>query len=132
MRWDEFVGTERCLLHSEHMIAGSVTDYFDGVDNCFVDQNGNRISKPVVKLDNGHSLIADPSKFVELTLQETKALRGLQTSMSGLIAIAVKQMAEAKLDQITAFTLIRAVLLAHLGVVSGAITTLHAKAVKNG
>lgn len=124
MDWQKLVGTDTYVFHKEFMIAGRVEAYFDGVEKVFVGADGAPVKGKIVKLDNGHAVLADEKKFIELSEGESQAFVGMNEVLSATMASWIQQAGEGGLNKMAVFELILAVLTGHSNVVRGVLAEL--------
>lgn len=64
------------LFHTPTLVVGPAEECFDGVATVYVSEvNGEPVTGPVIKLANGHALMANPNAFIELAPREVEFYR---------------------------------------------------------
>lgn len=103
------------IFHLETAALGPAKKFYDGVKEIWISPvNGQPVPGPVIELANGHGLVADPTKFVELTSKEMKYAMALRDGVAALLATTLQFAAASGVDKEAATALTIAVLRAQL------------------
>lgn len=105
------------LLHPSTLAIGPVDYLYDGITEKFesiVDGVKKPVDVPVLRLASGHTLIANPNAFVELSEQDVGFYNLAMNRFTDFVTGGVVRASELKVDGPMAITLLRSILTAQL------------------
>jgi hypothetical protein len=73
------------VLHKRTLVVGKVVKYYDGE----TERSGNCFA-PVVELEEGHTFVAQPEKFVELDAQAVRFYSGIVQGLAAIVKVAAR------------------------------------------
>lgn len=103
------------LFHAETRVAGQAAELFDGVESRWAPgPDKSPIDSPVIRLHNGHALIARRGAFFELTDKDAVFACELEAGLASLVAAAARRGGELAVIPAMGATIIAAVLRAQM------------------
>lgn len=108
----DLIERQAWMFHVETYAVGQAKRFYSGlhVDVYMSRANGEPVHGPVLELDTGHALMADPAKWMELTAAEIKFFGALQAGFTGLIAVAAKNAKDSGVELEKGLAMLTAIL----------------------
>lgn len=79
------------LLHVPTRVIGRVAKFYDGENERAVSSNNDRpVEGPVIEIEPGHRLVANPEHFIELDENEVRFFVGVQASLNAALSELVR------------------------------------------
>jgi len=115
LAWGRDLEARKAWVLHETLAVGPVRKFWDGEAERYVSPvNDLEVKAPVLELETGHALVANPDAFLELTTAEFRMYAALQQGLAGLAAMAARGAASAGVDRVHGIALMRAALRAQL------------------
>lgn len=112
---EDLVARQAWMFHVETYAVGQAVRFYDGENEQYRSRaNGDPVRGEVLELSSGHALLADPTKWMELTKQEVRYFEALQEGFSGLIVVAAKNAKDSGVELEKGLAMLTAILRAQL------------------
>lgn len=112
---EDLIARQVWIFHVETYAVGQAVRFYDGENEQYRSRaNGEPVRGPVLELSSGHALMADPTKWMELTKQEIRYFEALQEGFNGLIVVAAKNAKDNGVELEKGLAMLTAILRAQL------------------